>query len=227
MTGALPRVHLVTPAIVERTVARHGVTGILSAREGASYSAFPLERRRRDWLAGRVAAKRALRAALHERGEHIPPYRAIEIWNEATGAPRFTVDRRPELGHRLNISIAHTDGAGLAAVGSTIDVGMVGVDIETTKPMSLAVIGRVLGARELAQLSAERVAPPPLVLWTAKEAAMKAANAVCTALRHVELSWNDTRCFAARIVGASATGLDIVVRHRTVGPYTIAVALCR
>ena len=227
VTGALPRVHLVTPAIVERTVARYGLSGILSARERATFDAFPIERRRQDWLAGRVAAKRALRATMLERGSRVTPYRAIEIWNDVTGAPRFTVDRRPELSRQLNISISHTNGAGLAAVGSTIDSGTVGVDIETTRSLSLALVSRVLGPSELARLSSEHIAPMPLVLWTAKEAAMKAANAACTALRHVELSWNGTRCVGARICGESVAGPEIVVRHRTVGPYTIAVALCR
>ena len=227
MTGALPRVHLVTPAIVERTVARYGLSRILTARERARFDAFALERRRRDWLAGRVAAKRALRATLRERGERVAEYRAIDIWNDVNGAPRFTIDRQPELGGQFNISISHADGAGLAAVGSTIDSGTVGVDIETTKSVSLALVSRVLAPSELARLSGDGIAPPGLVLWTAKEAAMKAANAICVALRHVELSWDDTRCLAARIVGTHMGSPEILVRHRAVGPYTIAVALCR
>lgn len=225
MTGALPRVHLVTPAIVERTVARYGMAGILTPRERATVDAFPVERRRRDWLAGRIAAKRTLRAALRERGESVPAYRAIEIWNAADGAPRFTIDRRPEVGRQLNISISHANGTGLAAVASTMRSGTVGVDIEPTTPVSLALVARILVASELARLTAERDAPTPLALWTAKEAVMKAAHAICTALRQVELSWTDSRSFSARIVGAPANA--ILVRHRTVGDHTIAIALCR
>ena len=227
MTGALPRVHLVTPAIVERTVARYGVSGILSVSERATLDAFPLERRRRDWIAGRVAAKRAIRGTIRQRGDRAPAYRAIEIWNDANGAPRFSIRGRPELSEQINVSISHTDGAGLAAVGSTTDIGTIGVDIETTKPLSLDLVGRVLGSSERAQLEAGRPAPEPLVLWTAKEAAMKAANAFCTALRHVELAWSDTRCIGARVIGTTVPDHAIIVRHRTVGPYTIAVALCR
>ena len=40
MPGALPRVHLVTPAVVERTVARYGVHGSLANREQATVAAF-------------------------------------------------------------------------------------------------------------------------------------------------------------------------------------------
>ena len=227
MTGALPRVHLVTPAIVERTVARYGVSGILSATERATLDAFPIERRRRDWMAGRVAAKRAIRGTIRERGDRAPAYRAIEIWNDTNGAPRFAIRGRPELSEQINISISHTDGAGLAAVGSTTDVGTVGVDIETTKTLSLDLVGRVLGASERAQLEAGCAALQPLVLWTAKEAAMKAANSFCSALRQVELAWSDTRRLSARVDGATVPEHAIIVRHRTVGPYTIAVALCR
>jgi 4'-phosphopantetheinyl transferase EntD len=54
----------VTPAVVERTVARYGVHGILTERERETLAAFAVERRRRDWLAGRVAAVAAVRRVL-------------------------------------------------------------------------------------------------------------------------------------------------------------------
>jgi phosphopantetheinyl transferase (holo-ACP synthase) len=64
------------------------------------------------------------------------------------------------------------------------------------------------------------------VLWAVKEAVLKAAHATCSALRDVELSWRDARRVDARVLGDDS-GRAIVVRHRAVGPYTIAVALCR
>ncbi|HEY5418961.1 MAG TPA: hypothetical protein VIK41_29195, partial [Gemmatimonadaceae bacterium] len=56
-------VHLVTAAMVDRAVARLGVEGILTESERAVLSELLVERRRGDWLAGRLAAKRGLRAA--------------------------------------------------------------------------------------------------------------------------------------------------------------------
>ena len=215
-----------TPAIVERVVTPRGVAGLLTSRERGVLEGIPAERRRGDWLAGRVAAKRALRAACRRQHETVPSYDAIEILNDANGVPRFTVHRRPELADRLDISIAHTDGAAVAAVADMLASGTVGVDIEITKPLSLELVRRVLQPGEAERLDETATAcPTPLELWTAKEAAMKAASHLCTALRDVELSWNGTRTLRARVVGADVPHA-VLVRHRCVGPYTIALALC-
>jgi len=91
----------------------------------------------------------------------------------------------------------------------------------------MAAVRRILAAGELARLHGDEAPPSAIALWTAKEAAMKAASASCTALRHVELSWRNARCVGARITGASVPAYAIVVRHRTVGPYTVALAVYR
>ena len=62
--GSFPRLHFVTPDVVERTVDRVGVAGILNARERSVFDAFALEKRRRDRVTGRLAAKRAMQAAV-------------------------------------------------------------------------------------------------------------------------------------------------------------------
>ena len=217
-----------TPAIVERTVARRGVAGVLDTSERTVLDALPVERRRRDWLAGRVAAKRALRAVCRARGEPAPAYNEIEIWNTSDGAPRFAVKDRPELAEQLNLSIAHSDGAAVAAVAETSASGSVGVDIEVTKPLARTLVQRVLRPSEIARLDADPAAhPSPLALWTAKEAAMKAAHQFCSALHDVELAWSGSRAHRARVIGPCIPAHAIIVRHRIVGPYTIAVALCR
>jgi phosphopantetheinyl transferase (holo-ACP synthase) len=203
------------------------VDGLLTPRERAVFEGFPVERRRRDWLAGRVAAKRALRGACRRRHETVPSYRAIEILNDVNGAPCFAVERRPELADRLDISIAHTEGAAVAAVTDVLASGTAGVDIEVTRPLSLELVRRVLQPTELERLDGTPTAcPTPLELWTAKEAATKAARHLCAALRDVELSWNGTRTLRARVVVSDMPPHTILVRHRSVGPYTVALALC-
>ena len=220
------RVHLVTPAIVERVVARRGVPGVLTSRERAVLEGLLLERRRRDWLAGRVAAKRALRASCRRRHETAPAYGAIEILSGGNGAPHFSVDGRPELADRFDISIAHTDGVAAATVADRLASGSVGVDIEVSKPLPLELVRRVLRPGEVERLH-ETDCPTPLELWTAKEAALKAARHLCTSLRDIELSWNGTRPLRARVVGSDLPPHEILVRHRSVGPYTVALAICR
>ena len=217
-----------TPAIVERTVARRGVAGVLAAAEITTLESLALERRRLDWLAGRVAAKRAVRSLCRRRAQRVPAYSAIETRNDATGAPHFTIHGQPELAERLSVSIAHTDGTAVAAVAELAASGTVGVDIESTRPLDLALVRRVLTEIEIAQLewvAAEH--PSPIAMWTAKEAALKAARHLCSALRDIELDWRHARTLGARVVGTHVPDHTIIVRHRVVGPFTVAIALCQ
>lgn len=223
-----PRLHFVTPAIVERTLARLGTPRVLSDGERTAVDRLAVDRRRRDWLAGRIAVKRTLRAAVRECGEPVPAYRDITVWNEAAGAPCFTVSGRPELARRWNISIAHTDGAAVAALACTDRSGTVGVDIERTQPLSASLIRYALTSDEARRFRDDDPhRPAPLVVWTLKEAVLKAGRGVCTALRDIELTWSDAGRVTARVVGVRALAPEIAVTHRAVGDYTIALALCR
>lgn len=223
-----PRLHLVTPAIVARTLARLGTLHVLSESERTAMERLTVERRRRDWLAGRIAAKRALRAAARDCGDPVPAYRAISVSNDAAGAPCFTVAGRPELARRWNISIAHTDGAALAALADTERTGTVGVDIERTRPLSASLIRYALTADEARRFTDDRRTPAPLIIWAVKEAVLKATRGTCTALREIELTWwGGARPVTARLVGARSPAAEIVVTHRAVGVYTVAIALCR
>lgn len=222
------RVLLVTPEMVERAVARRGVDGVLTPSERAVLDALPVERRRRDWLAGRVAAKRVLRATCRHPGDIEPPYTTIEIQNDPDGAPRFAIDGRPDLGVRLDLSIAHSHGAAVAAVADRFTSGTVGVDVEVTTPLSIDLVRRVLRGAEIERLGEGATSDPtPLEMWTAKEAAMKAARHLCRSLRDVELSWVPSRRIRAHIVGDALPAHSIRVRLGTAGQYTIALALCR
>ena len=226
MSGALTRVHFVSPAVVAQTIARHSLPGILTPSERTTLDTFSVETRRRDWLAGRVAAKRALRGAMRECKQWVAPYNAIEIWNEADGAPRFTVASQFRQ-HDFNISIGHAAGAAVAGVADSNSAGTVGVDIEPTQPLAAALLERVLHPTELARLARDGDHPTALALWTAKEAVMKATHSVSAALRDVELSWRNGRHIEARVARVGTRATHVRVRHREVGRYTIAVALWR
>jgi len=218
----------VTPSIVDRVVARRGVQGILTESERGVLDGLSVERRRGDWLAGRLAAKRALRAACRRRGEPVPAYTAIEIRNDSRGAPRFAIAERPDLDERLDISIAHSNGTAVAAIADRLASGTVGVDVEVTKPLPMHLLKRVLRPDEIACLDTlSNSAPTALEMWTAKEATLKAARHLCDALRDVELSWTPRRFIRARIAGTGVPAHSILVRHRVAGPYTIALAICR
>jgi phosphopantetheinyl transferase len=139
-----------------------------SPDELAELMALP-ERRRRDRICGRLAAKRALAAHFAaEHGWEAEP-RDLEIVNDAEGRP---VLRLPEgaPAPAPSFSIAHCAEGGAAAVAAP--GRRVGVDLELVVARPVEVIAFVSAPGE------ERAAPPSdpeaqARLWTCKEAGLK------------------------------------------------------
>lgn len=124
----------------------------LSEREAAQYAAFLMEKRRKEWLAGRLAAKALL------AGPGGNPA-AFEINPDRLG--------RPSCGGEL-VSISHSNGWALAAVkpGSAF----LGADLEIVEARHPAWYRDYFHQSELP-------APDPSAatrLWTVKEALLKA-----------------------------------------------------
>ena len=129
--------------------------GWLGPRERAALASLSSTRRRRDWLVGRLAAKRA--AAAHTG----VPTERIEVLAAADGAPEAW------LGEELlpvSLSLSHRYGRGLAVAGPADT--RVGCDIERVEPRSQA-LARRLG---VADADDERVT----LAWAAREATAKA-----------------------------------------------------
>jgi acyl transferase domain-containing protein/phosphopantetheinyl transferase len=140
----------------------------LTAREWRGYRELP-ERRKEDWLAGRVAAKDAVRRHLWNRGAG--PLWPIEVEIE-TGADGGPVVVAPA-GLDLRVSISHKGGHAIAMVAEGADPG---VDMETIEPRPPELDRSAFTQRERDWLSgrpeAERDAWRAR-LWAAKEAAAK------------------------------------------------------
>lgn len=151
--------------------------GILSPREREIYEGFRYEKRRGDWLSGRMAAKVVLLRHLGEEGLH--PSR-VEVLPEESRLPlayRVSGDGGQErIG--VSISISHRGGAAAAAVLPE-RLGCVGVDLEVMEPRSEALAEDSFTARELEVMHA--IGPPAgqwgiAIIWSLKEAALKAAG---------------------------------------------------
>lgn len=136
--------------------------------EAAELAALP-ERRRRDRVAGRLAAKRAL--AAHFAAEHgwEPEPADLIVSNDEAGRPVLTL---PEGAPATapSFSISHGAEGAVCAVGAP--GRRVGVDMETVVARPPEVIAFVAAPGE------ERTAPPSdpeaqARLWTGKEAALK------------------------------------------------------
>lgn len=126
----------------------------LSSGEALRYSAFRLEKRRREWLAGRLAAKSLLAEAAPGK-----PLSSFEI-----GMDRFG---RPACGTAL-LSISHSCGWALAAVKPGSD--FLGADLERVEERHPAWYADYFHLSELPK-------PDPsgaTRIWAIKEALLKA-----------------------------------------------------
>ncbi len=90
------------------------------------------DRRRTQWLLGRVVAKDAARSVVHKQSG-IDLYPAdIEIFPDEYGQPHFSGEWMNENGRMTLLSIAHVDGLAAALIGDARKYKGVGIDIERT-----------------------------------------------------------------------------------------------
>ncbi|MGQ0641995.1 MAG: 4'-phosphopantetheinyl transferase family protein [Gemmatimonadaceae bacterium] len=174
---------------------------MLSAREMESFGQLQLQRRRDDWLAGRLAAKAVARDAMRLHFRIRPAHSAISILNASDGAPYIEFEDHPELNGEFNISIAHDGGFAIVALAHTARCGVVGVDLERDRPLADRLIHRVLTRDELQRVQADASCRVPLLaLWCLKEAVLKASRkASRISMRNVDLTWNRRGQVTARI----------------------------
>lgn len=128
-----------------------------------------IEKRRKEWMAGRLAAKLALRRLRRGRHGTAPPLAGIAIANRPEGPHRG----QPVAGEGEHIGISHSHDYAAAVAGPH----PVGIDIERVRPFSGAVREMMLTQRErerLAGLAPEATDEGHTLAWAFKEAFMKA-----------------------------------------------------
>lgn len=135
----------------------------LSKGELAKLAAFKVEKRRRDWLGGRYAAKTLIKESLAPEME----LSAIEISYDTFG--------RPVWNDRL-LSITHSGPFCAAACGAA-DAKFLGIDIEKAEPRAAAWYDDYFHKSELPSHNQELATR----LWTRKEALLKALGLGLTA----------------------------------------------
>ena len=224
-----PPLHVVTPCQVRRLCDRRGPAAFLSPEELERYLGFGSWKRRRDWLAGRVAAKTLLRRALRRRRGVAPALKEICVRNAPDGAPFLVLraDGHPEPG--WSISIAHAEGYGVCALSPAPGEEVVGVDLERERPLRPETLRYFLALderRRLERTARSSAAPSPIALWALKEAVLKAGRDVpCTSLRQVGLRWDDRGAVTATLEGRHGR-VPIEVGYRVRASWVLAYALC-
>jgi len=139
----------------------------LSGSEKEQLAGYKFAAKKKDFLLGRLAAKRALGALLPE-----PDLRRIEIGAGDHGEPLV---RHPQAGS-TEVTLSHSHGLAVALAHSA--AYPMGIDLETVSAVAAGTIIGELGvsAPEQAWLAAAGVddATACCVLWTAREALGKA-----------------------------------------------------
>lgn len=163
---------------------------LLSAAERARLSAMPVAKRRSDWLLGRWTAKHLVQAHIAQHTDVRLPLSDITIASDADGAPRIVLEPGSNTASLLHLdlalSISHSNGQAFCALHNTT-AGALGVDIERVERRAPEFAHDFFTPPELAQL---HTAPPSqrdtltTLIWSAKEAALKALHLGLTVDTH-------------------------------------------
>lgn len=157
---------------------------VLSKRERNYWSSIKgTDKRKAEWLLGRVAAKDAVRMYLMkhdgENGRDLYPA-DIEIGSDPRGKPLIeSLHGTDYRAMPLSLSISHSEGMAFAAVGQSRDGTGIGVDIESVRSLRQGFEKTVFTDRErtlLSSLSESDRGEWILRFWCAKEAVSKAAG---------------------------------------------------
>lgn len=135
------------------------------------------EKRRKEWLFGRLVAKDAVRLFLKDQYRLKVSPADIEITADEHGRPFVGEELIGKSGYRLTISITHSGGSAVAVVGKCGDHLGVGIDMEQVGRNHEGLERVTLSAQEQALLSAVPLSKREewfLRCWCAKEAVTKA-----------------------------------------------------
>ena len=171
----LPRGVLEAHGGIWLRVVAHLVLGREERSEWQRLSTAPMNRRL-DWLAGRIAAKDAVRLLLNPRVGLLRPG-DIQIYADPKGRPLVRGPWVQFGGHPPHVTIAHSGGEALAIAIDAESCSGIGVDIEQVGRTGAVVCQAALTDRERDWLAAiEETQRPEWAtrFWCAKEAASKA-----------------------------------------------------
>jgi 4'-phosphopantetheinyl transferase EntD len=143
----------------------------LTTAERNQALALPTERRRRQYVLGRLAAREAIRRLVEPRMR----MSFIEILSELDRAPRASVNG---LDDWVSISISHSNRLAVACAWLADSKSLVsaGIDLEYVRPNEVAESTYAFSRaeRKLLSRAAEGSEIAALAAWTAKEAVWKA-----------------------------------------------------
>jgi len=147
------------------------VLSILGDREREYLGTLRFEKRRSEWIAGRIALKRLILSAQPELSELEPSQ--IQIIKAENGAPFLLVNNETRIGDR--ISLSHSNGYILNAY--SCEQEDLGIDLERIEKRPQEFIQDFFTQEEIDQVLLSPPEDQPLLatlIWSAKEAVLKA-----------------------------------------------------
>lgn len=157
-SAGVPTVTEVSVAWLANVSGDRLVTQCLSPKEQESWSTISVSKRRLEWLAGRMAAKCAVRAHYRVNRRVLLELRDIAVSSVATGS----CAGKPTVNFPVEIGISHS-GEFAVAVCSEYAVG---IDIERNRRLA-PLLADALGAGQ------RLPAMPPILGWVCREAVLK------------------------------------------------------
>lgn len=130
---------------------------VLSSKEAGIYSKFTSYKRKHEFIAGRIASKKAFFKLTSRDKNCFEKFPSVSVLNDESGAPFIE-------NSDLFVSISHSHGIAVASVSKQT----VGVDIEQIDPKRVSALKRMSE-----KYSSENVRDLA-VLWTLKESLGKA-----------------------------------------------------
>lgn len=144
----------------------------LSPSERQAYARFRVDKRRREWLLGRWAAKRLLQ--LSDQAYRDLALDAISVGNDPDGAPFLCVQGQGRLS--LSLSISHRQERAFCALCASLPVGADIEHVEAHAPSFVQDYFTVREADRVFSAPAQRRDVLATVIWSAKEAVLKAVR---------------------------------------------------
>lgn len=191
----------------------------LTADELTVFSGWRSEKRRAEWLAGRLAAKRLMRDALGWSPA------AWQIGRDGA-APAILGADLPG----VVLSLSHSDGMGAATLSDTRTEGSAGIDLQRIRPVHPGLCARVFSQEERGQIArlfgAESDPAGMLLLWALKEAAIKARRQPWgRPLQSLQVRC--TRPGFAEVATEASTGGEIIfpAQYARIGDWWVARAI--
>lgn len=165
----------------QRTNEKVMVDRYLSASEKQRFAGFSYEKRKNEWLGGRIGAKIVVARCMAENNTAVKtavPWHDIIIRNKESGRPYCIVGRKEQLPLVCpDISISHSNDM---AAAMAVDKGKCGIDIQQVTLKTVKVKKRFCTQEEfdimqgfLPEVNETMLLTP---LWAAKEALRKAAD---------------------------------------------------